>query len=305
MKDGDGIRDAVARDQLISKALKGEKGAWNSLMKAPWAYLDDVIKDAAAGDVEALETLLNDPWLYVIFCRIAEWAERKYKFAHDQHGADVVEVLSATIRLKITDLDNRNNVAWRRCLRCFAFSIAKFHCLNYLTRGRHAEEEYWDSVAYEHTPGRRNGKDMVEPCETMKLREEEREEAREEARREALREGQTAAIKEAIGRVFGSLAPDGKRMVSLWVGKRMTYEQIAAEMGMSRATVGRRFKDIFKVFIGEIEKLVEELKAGGQEVEAPKVIEHLMGHRAAELRKLIAPYIHNPAPFDPGLPAAA
>lgn len=306
MEAGAGISDITARQEIVWKALKGETEAWASLMKEPWAYLDEVIKNAAAGDKESLETLLDDPWLYAIFCRIAEWAERNYKFVHDRRGADLLEVLTATLRLKITELDNRSNVSWRACLRSWAFTVARRHSLNHLTRGRRDEEKYRSDVAYEYTPYKRNHKGVVEPCEATRLGEDEGATEKEEARREVLRARRAAAMKRAVRRVYETLTPEAQTILTLWAVHRMTYEEIAAELGTSRTTVWRALKVIFKSYVKEIGGLVEELEEtseGGPN--GQKVLDNLMKPRAKRLRELISFCLQDPSWFGPGLPLAA
>jgi DNA-directed RNA polymerase specialized sigma24 family protein len=310
MEEGAGISDTAARQEIAWKALNGESEAWASLMKEPWAYLDEVIKNAAGGDQEALKTLLNDPWLYVIFCRIAEWAERKYEFVHDLHGADLPEVLSTAIRLKITELDNRNNVSWRACLRGWAFTVGRCYSLNHLTRGRRDEEKYQNAVAYEHTPYKRGGKGVPEPGEVMSLPQEEaekeKEKEKEEARREVLRKRRAAVLKEAIWRVYAARTQEEQAVLTLWAVNRMTYQKIADKLGTSRTTVWRALKVIFKSYFEEIGQLVEELeRAGDDDLDAGKVLDNLMEHRAEQLRKLIAVCLQDPSRFGPGLPLAA
>jgi RNA polymerase sigma factor (sigma-70 family) len=292
------ISEAAAREEILSGAARGEKQAWAALMKELWGYLEKVIRDAARGDPEALETLINDPWLYVIFCRIAEWAERKYHFSHDEEGHDIPHVLTETVREKITSVKNRNNVSWRAVLRCWLFSVAGNHCLNYLDRGRRAEERYWGDLAYENTRCRWNRKDVPEPSGAEKLEEECAEKEREEARQDALRKSQAAEIKKTVWRVFDSLTEEQKRFTRLWAVKKMTYEKIADEAKVSKQTVCRRLTEVFRLFIEELEELIEEFgRTEGKKVDAPKVLKHLTEHRSGELRQLIAACLQSPSGF--------
>jgi len=295
-EDESEISNEVARVEILSRAARGEKQACAALMKDLWEYLETVIRDAARGDPEALKALMNDLWLYAIFCQVAKWAERKYHFSHDHEGHDIPHVLTEAVREKITGLENTNNVSWRAVLRCWSYSVAGHHSLNYLDRGRRAEERYSGDLAYENTRCRWNHQDVPEPSGAEKLEEEWAEEEREEARQNALRKSQAAQIKKTVQRVFDSLTDEQKRYTRLWAVKKMTYDKIAAEVGVSRSTVWRCLIPVFRMFIEELEELIEEFgRAEGKKVDAPKVLKHLTEHRSGELRQLITTCLQGPA----------
>lgn len=295
-EDESEISNDAARVEILSRAARGEKQACAALMQELWEYLETVIRDAARGDPEALKTLLNDLWLYAIFSQVARWAERKYQFSHDHEGHDIPHVLTETVREKITGLENTNNVSWRAVLRCWSHSVACHHILNDLNRGRRTEERYWDDLAYENTRCRWNHQDVPEPSGAEKLEEEWAEEEREEARQYALRKSEAAQIKETVRRVSDSLTDEQKRYTRLWAVERMTYDKIAAEVGVSRSTVWRCLIPVFRMFVEELEELIEGFgQTEGKKVDAPKVLKHLTEHRSRELRQLIATCLQDSA----------
>lgn len=298
-----GISVEAAREQIMGRALKGEKTAWDALVNGNlWVYLDGVIEGAAKGDEKALEVLMQDPWMYVILIKIAEWANRKYHFIHDEKGREVPEVLTQTLRLKITNLENSRGTSWRYALRSWCYSTAKNHCLNYLNRGRRDVEKYQDTVTRENTRYKLNRQPVIEPCENMKLRgeiEEEQEQEREQERLKALWKSHAAATRSAVWRLFYSLDSDEQEMVRLWAIYGMTFEEIGVAMDVARATANRKFQPILALFVNELVPMIEELRrTSGRQIPAGKVLGNLTEHRAGNLRKLIAIYL--PRPVAPG-----
>ncbi|MDQ5839491.1 MAG: hypothetical protein M3379_22155 [Acidobacteriota bacterium] len=254
--------------------------------------LEQIIPKAVKGSKKARKALLIHPWLHLLLNEVAEWAWRRYRVTHDEHGKDTQDVVYETIRDKITKLKNPHHVSWRACLRSFSYSVAKNHWRNYFDRGRRCEEEYQDSFEYEHTEGKRDGRSMIAPCSTILTEAEEREKESEEKREESLWENRIAQIDEALGRVSNSFTPEEKRIVLLWSqGKtlKQIVSEIAGETGSSIATVQRKLTRLEKRIMEELGKTVEELgKASGKEVGVEDILANLMEHRARGLRALVA-----------------
>jgi DNA-directed RNA polymerase specialized sigma24 family protein len=296
------ISDVVAaREQIMRKALKGEKAAWDALVKEDlWVYLDDVIESAANGDEESLEIFMRDPWRHVIFNGIARWAERTYHFVNDEHGNELPEVLATMLRLKITSLENGRASSWRVALRGWSFSTGKYYILNYLNRGRHDEEKHRDMVIGENTHYKRNHISVFEPYEIVKLREEieeEQELVREQERQESLWKSWAATVNSAVWRVFYSLTPEEQEIAKLWAVYGMTFEEIGVAMGFARATANRRYHAILALFVHEIVPMIEELqKIRGKQVPDDRVMVNLTEHRADNLRELIARCLQRTVP---------
>lgn len=251
-----------------------------------------IAKAAVKGSKKALKALLIHPWLYLLLNEVAEWAWRRYRVTHDEHGKDTQDVVYETIRDKITTLKNPHHVSWRACLRSFSYSVAKNHWLNYFERGRRSEVEYQGSFEYEHTEGKRDGRSMIAPCSTVLTEAEEREKESEEKREESLRESQIARIDQVVWEVYESFTPEEKQILLLW-SQGKTLKQIASEIdgetGNCIATVHRKLKRLEKRIIEELGKTVEELgKASGKNVGVEDILENLMKHRAGELRGLVA-----------------
>jgi RNA polymerase sigma factor (sigma-70 family) len=284
--EGHGITDA-ALEEIIQKAVEDDEDALNWITEGPeiYAALERIIQKAVNDDQGALKLLLYHPWLYQLLNRIADWALRRYQVVHDEHGRDVQDVVSDTIRRKVTTLENRRNICWRVCLSSWCYAIARSHSINYLNRGKSFEENYWDSVTHEHTESKRGEKRIVAPCAPVKSPEEEECEQMEQ---DSLQKSRESKVHQVVWQVFNSFTPEDVEIVLLWVEGK-TIHQTSKKTGIPKSTAGKRLKNLQKSFVKEIEKVVIEEKG---ELRAKKIgVEQILENRKERrvgLRTLIA-----------------
>lgn len=232
---------------------------------------EELILKARGGDRNALYLLLFSPWL----TQLLDEVSGKTSWDFNVDGEAVRDFVFERVRLKIRKLKNPHNLPWCECFAGWCKKIAENHARN-LIRHRGVVERHWDGVSHEHTQSIRNGQ-RITALHAPTVSQEDEIEQKE---RDALQ----AKLHRTVQKVFPSLKPEDKKLISMWSdGKKL--RELSAETGMPISTVNNRLKKILKAFVKEITEVVVK-EIGKTETEEVRV-RQLLGACGDGLRELI------------------
>jgi len=200
--------------------------------------LDQLIEKAVKGDKVALGLLLFHPWLTERLDKIS--ARKAYKFRLDRE--EIRDAVFDTVSRKIQDIKNPKNRPLTKCLNAWCGSIAESVSLNML---RHAgtERKYIKREVRESTNGGRKTAEGISQPLQFKSPKTPEENYVEKEMTELCAELWPLLLSR-VQQELKSLSPEDTRLLKNWSGK--TLRELKEETGIPIATLNRHLKDLQK-----------------------------------------------------------
>lgn len=235
---------------------------------------EELIPKAIGGDKEAHHQLLFCPWLTGVLDNVS--ARTSWEFNVDNEA--VRDFVFDRVRLNISKVDNPNNLPWCECLAGWCREISINRAYN-LIRHSGVEERHCACVEHQHTINIRGRQRNAKLYSTSISQEEEVE----QKKRDAL----LLKMRRKAREVFRSLAPEDAKLISMWSDGKTLREQ-STKIGKAMSTLNKRQKEILKVFFAEIEKLVvqEICRTKAEEKRVRELLANMKEHEKA-FRQLI------------------